>query len=219
MDKIKLRPVLAGLLLLMLAGLAGLAFAGATQTSDKPLASQAILFNFKRGSRTIDSSAVTTSDNSITAARIDTTEEVDLRFAHYRGPYGLWVPPILAAAAGSGGWGIADTMWAFQLQMETVHGDTITNSDSNYTVVQGSPDGVTWTSIDTLGISNKLQFNLTTAASKGVISADFQTTLRGVGTKRINWDRPAVGFIRLIHTHDVAETPGKGYYFVLNARR
>lgn len=136
----------------------------------------------------------------------DTSEAVDLRSTHYRGPHTFW-----HATFGS----IVDTVYAFSFTVTTGTYAAVTGADSVEATIQVSPDNQVWTSIDTIGVSNKVRLDMS-AAGSAVTS--LWSTSHGIGTKRINWDRPAANFLRILLRKDPNAASGTSYKLSFGTR-
>ena len=209
----RIRPVMAGLLLL------SLAFLTAGATWEKHPAENVLNFQFRNATRfnqVRDSSAVTLKASYAATSLSDTTESVDMRAAHYRGPYGIWYPGSMALAAGVPG-SIVDTVWAWSVRVYNPQNAVVTGADSVELTVQVSTDNLNWTSIDTIGVAASIRYDLT--GTLGNVKTNLFTTPRGMGTDRINWDKPACDFLRFILREDPNGTPGTPIAVSLTARK
>jgi len=145
----------------------------------------------------LDSVASYTMGNYAAISLIDTTDILDVRSLHFRGPHIGWHTTI-----GS----ITDTIPAFTISLWNANGAAVTGADSLEVTIQKSADrGITWTSVDTIGVSNKLRFDLTSASGA---SATLSSTAGGIGTQRINWDRASNNWLRFLLRRDPNATSG-----------
>lgn len=203
---------IAALAALSLLAVVGSAFADAR---DMPVDTKQLNFVYRNALRSNsfrDSSIVTAKASYAGLSLFDTTEAVDLRNAHYRAHSGVsasFTPTV-------GGWNVGDSLWAFDVTWGDLNNTARAGVDSLELTVQGSPDGFVWTSIDTIGVGTKLRADIT---SVGVSTASLFSTQRGIGTKRINWDRPAVNFLRFILREDPNAPVAAAYALWVTTKR
>lgn len=122
---------------------------------------------------------------------VDTTDMFDTQNLHYRGPHLGWhVTNGL----------ITDTTKAFVFTAATVSGEAVTGLDSLIITIQVSGDrGASWASVDSIGQANTILLDLSSVGNASMI---LSTTSIGLGTGRINWDRPACDYIRFLIRKD-----------------
>lgn len=155
----------------------------------------------------LDSSLSITPASFASISLTDTSESFDLRSCAFRGPHTFW-----HATFGS----IADTVWAFNIALNTMPSYAgVTGADSLELTYQVSPDNIVWTSLDTIGVSTKTRSDL---SSTGAAVISLYSTSHGIGTKRINWDRQAANFVRVLLRRDPNAASGTAYKLTLTTR-
>ena len=180
--------------------------------------SQPVKFKYARafGSQlvTLDSTYVMIPASFAGISLVDTSESIDTRQWSYHGPYGQnWLQSAK-------GYVITDTMTAFTLLFRSTTGAAVTGMDTLGVTPQYSADGFVWASVDTLGPGlTATLFPLVSLASSASSVYTFNTTMGGIGAKRLNWDRPLANFIRFIVRKDPNSTAGSGYELLIMGRK
>lgn len=143
-----------------------------------------VYFRFVRSPAVPDSSVISFTGSPTTALQ-DTSQAISLIDAYWKIGNSWWNGGTLGS--------ITDTIPAFSIEFQSPNSAAITGADSLDTTIQTSPDGYTWTAVDTVGVGAVIRPSLATNPQS---LTQFWSTYGGLGTDRINWYN--ANFIRLI---------------------